>query len=321
MRNQWRPSISTTTLRRRAQFLADIRAFFCVRKILEVDVPVLGLTGVTDLYIDSPCLADPDFGFLQSSPEYYMKRLLAADSGSIYCLGKAFRSREFGARHYPEFTMLEWYRTDWDEHRLMREVFDLFNSLGVVDDDRGYVKYSYRELFFGQTNVDPHLDNMDSIVALASKVANRDMVDENRTTCLNLIFSLVIEPSLPEGVVFIYDYPTCMAALAEITEVGGVTVARRFEVFCDQVEIGNGYYELTDHDQLRRRFEEDNNQRKVSGKPTVKLDERLLAALADGLPSCSGVAIGVDRLLMKLLGTENIREVLSFADIDGASGS
>lgn len=246
-----------------------------------------------------------------------MKRLLAAGSGPIYCLGKAFRSGEYGDRHNLEFTMLEWYRTEWDEHRLIQEIYDLFTSLGVMDDSQECKKCSYSDIFMAQTGIDPHLANMDSIVTFASEAAKRTMVGESRANCLNTIFSQTIEPALPEGIIFIYDYPACMAALAEISEVKGVTVARRFEIFCNRVEMGNGYYELTDSSELRKRFEVDNDHRRRLGKAIIEPDERLLAALDSGLPSCAGIAIGVDRLLMNLLGVKNIRETLPFADHDG----
>lgn len=279
-------------------------------------MPVLGLTGASDIHIDCPRLAEPDFAYLQSSPEYFMKRLLAAGSGSIYCLGKVFRLGEVGARHYPEFTMLEWYRVGWDEHRLMVEVFDLIAEVGAIDHSRGYLKKTYRELFISQTGIDPHTCDVAELRALASQVARRDFGEEDRSTCLDLIFSLCIEPSLPGGVVFVLDYPACQAALAEtLVDNDGVSCARRFEVFLDCMELGNGYYELTDAEELRARFVADNVQRRNIGKSEVEPDEHLLAAMSAGLPSCAGVAIGFDRLLMNLLGESNISAVLPFVDL------
>jgi elongation factor P--(R)-beta-lysine ligase len=255
-----------------------------------------------------------------------MKRLLAADISSIYCLGKAFRFGELGERHYPEFTLLEWYRPSWDEHELMDEVFNLLVEVGVenVGEEgvsQGYIKKTYAEVFESEAGINPHLGEISSLRDLAGKLASRDFSGEDRATCLDLIFSLQIEPVLPSGVVFIHDYPACQAALAEIgvagtTEDGAVvTVARRFEVFIDGIELANGYYELTDAAELRQRFEEDNKKRLQTGKLTVDPDERLLAAMTAGLPPCAGVALGVDRLLMNLLGAKNIAEVLPFADL------
>lgn len=284
--------------------------------MLEIDVPVLGLTGASDVHIDCPRLAEPGLGYLQSSPEYFMKRLLAAGSGSIYCLGKAFRLGELGERHYPEFTMLEWYRVGWDEHRLMEEVFDLIAEVGALDHSRGYLKKTYRELFQSQTGIDPHTCGLAALRTLAGEVAQRDFGTEDRSTCLDLIFSLRIESALPTGVVFVYDYPACQAALAKtFVNSDGIHCARRFEVFLDGTELGNGYYELTDAVELRDRFAADNVQRRRIGKGEVEPDEHLLAAMSAGLPPCAGVAIGFDRLLMNLLGASNISAVLPFVDL------
>ena len=313
--NNWRPGATKLTLQRRARLLADIRAFFFARNVLEVDVPVLGLRGVTDVHIDLLHVAEPYAAYLQSSPEYFMKRLLAAGSGSIYCLGKAFRAGELGKRHSPEFTMLEWYRIGWDEHRLVDEVFDLLADLGLAKEQTKCSKYSYRHIFEEKTGIDPLISEIAPLQRLASEVANRDFSGEYRSVCLDLIFSLLVEPTLPRGVVFVHDYPTCQAALAEIAvDVDGRAIARRFEVFCDGMELGNGYFELTDVRELRERFSADNTQRQKMGKESVVADEKLLAAMAAGLPSCAGVAVGVDRLLMNILGAQHIREVLPFAD-------
>jgi len=283
--------------------------------VLEVDVPVLGLRGVTDVHIDLLRVAEPHPAYLQSSPEYFMKRLLAAGSGSIYCLGKAFRAGELGKRHSPEFTMLEWYRVGWDEHRLMDEVFDLLTDVGLAKEQAKCSAYSYRHIFEEKTGIDPLVCEILSLQRLASEVANRDFSGEHRSVCLDLIFSLLVEPTLPGGVVFVHDYPACQAALAEIkVDADGVAIARRFEIFCDGIELGNGYYELTDARELRERFSADNTQRQKMGKELVDADEKLLAAMAAGLPSCAGVALGVDRLLMNILGAQHIREVLSFTD-------
>jgi elongation factor P--(R)-beta-lysine ligase len=290
--------------------------FFFALDILEVDVPVLGLTSVSDVHINSLKLTDPHSFFLQSSPEYYMKRLLASGAGAIYYLGKAFRGDEFGPEHYPEFTMLEWYRPEWDEHRLMVEVLDLLRQLGLVDAACALTKYTYGELFLQQIGVDVHTTRLSVLQQLAGDVANNDFSNVARSTCIDLIFSHIVEPKLPEGLVCIYDYPACQAGLAKIQDIGeGVMVARRFEIYYSRMELGNGYYELTDGAQQRDRFEADNVQRLATGKCPAKIDEKLLAALDAGLVPCSGVALGVDRLLMSLLGIKNIRQVIPFADL------
>ena len=251
-----------------------------------------------------------------------MKRLLAAGSGSIYCLGKAFRAGENGQRHHPEFTLLEWYRLDWDEHQLMDEVFALVLALGAVGGGAERYVYTYKQLFETCTGLEPHCGDISALRDLAGETANRDFSGEDRSTCLDLIFSLLIEPELPAGIVFVHDYPACQAALAATTRDGdGVIVARRFEGFCDGIELLNGYYELNDADELRKRFSEDNAQRRLLGKAEVAADEHLLAALDADFPPCAGVALGVDRLLMNLLGARDINEVLPFADFGPQPGN
>jgi elongation factor P--(R)-beta-lysine ligase len=245
-----------------------------------------------------------------------MKRLLASGTGAIYYLGKAFRGDESGTWHYPEFTMLEWYRPEWDEHRLMAEVLELLRQLGLVDAEGALAKYSYRDLFLHQTGVDVHTARLPVLRQLAGDVANSDFSNVARSTCIDLLFSHLVEPELPEGLICIHDYPACQAGLAKIQDIGeGVMAARRFEIYYNCMELGNGYYELTDGAQQRDRFEEDNVQRLATGKCPAKIDEKLLAALDSGLAPCSGVALGVDRLLMNLLGIKNIRQVIPFADL------
>lgn len=317
----WQPSASLATIARRANLLSEIRGFFAARNIPEMDIPVLGLTGVTDVHIDCPELAQPSHGYLQSSPEYFMKRLLAAGSGSIYCLGKVFRGAELGARHYPEFTMLEWYRVNWDEHQLMTEVGELLITLGMASARQNITRLTYQDIFQEKTTLNPHSCALAELTRLASEIANRDFTDQDRATCLDLIFSMYIEPALPKGIVFVHDYPACQAALAETVTLADepsgqkIVVARRFEVFVDRMELANGYYELTDALTLRQRFEQDNQRRRELAKNTVELDENLLAAMTAGLPPCAGVALGVDRLLMHLVGADKIQQVLLFADL------
>lgn len=284
--------------------------------MLEVDVPTLGRVGVTDPHIDCPRLEKPELGFLQSSPEFYMKRLLAAGSGSIFYLGKAYRAGEFGPRHYPEFTLLEWYRIDWDEHQLMSELAALLAELGVLSVGEKPRKTCYRRVFKEATGIDPLIAESGELRRYASEIASRDFSREDRSTCLDLIFSLVVEPALPSGVVFVHDYPLCQAALAQTAiNESGEKIARRFEVFIDGMELANGYFELRDAGELRQRFMADNVQRRSSGRLEMPLDERLLGAMVEGFPACAGVALGFDRLLMKLVGACHIREVLPFTDL------
>ncbi len=309
---QWRPTASNDALIKRARLLAQVREFFALRRVLEVDLPVLGERTVSDPHLDS-LSTEGSQHYLQTSPEYYMKRLLASGSGPIYSLGKAFRANDRGRQHNPEFTLLEWYRPGWDESQLMAEVADLLQDVGCAPNAVAQ-RVTYRDIFLATVNLDPHRASLAQLVQLASDIAQRNMRGESRATCLDLIFSFEIEARLPPGVVFVHDYPECLCALAQLGVDGqGVTVARRFEVFLDRTELANGYFELLDANEQRQRFSEDNRQRKIMGKAEIAADEKLLAALDEGLPSCAGVALGIDRLLMHLVGAQHIDEVIAFS--------
>ncbi|MCV6605720.1 MAG: EF-P lysine aminoacylase EpmA [Porticoccaceae bacterium] len=308
----WQPSASIDTLHRRARLLAQIRAFFAQRNVCEVDVPVLGASTVTDLHIDSIAAncSSTEY-FLQTSPEYFMKRLLAAGSGDIYCLGKAFRNGETGRRHNPEFTLLEWYRVGWDEHCLMDEVAELLVDL--LPQTVAVSKITYGKLFQRHTGLNPHTAELQRLQKLAADITGNEHFAEPRSTCLDVIFSLAVEPELPDGLVLVHDYPQCQAALAQVDEdSSGQPVARRFEGFLNRMELANGYFELTSAEVQKERFESDRQQRRNAGKVDRHGDEKLLAALQSGMPTCAGVALGVDRLLMQLLGEENIAGVMAF---------
>jgi lysyl-tRNA synthetase class 2 len=310
----WQPTATLETLRYRAKILAQIRQFFEVRDVLEVDVPVLSGTGVTDLHID--CLQTQVSGavqYLQSSPEYFMKRLLASGSGSIYSLGKAFRDGELGRRHHPEFTMLEWYRTSWDECQLIEEITFLLREFGL-DCDAEILMYG--DVFERVIGLNPHAVPLAQLQQKASSIADDDFSNESRSTCLDLIFSLSVEPVLPNGLVFVRNYPACQAALARLDkdQVGNI-IARRFEAFLNGVELANGYYELIDPVEQKSRFDADLALRKAEGKTAMSVDTQLLAAMDSGLPSCAGVALGVDRLLMQLLDIDDISLVMPFGHV------
>jgi len=315
----WRPTASFATLGKRADLLARTRSFFAGAGVMEVDTPLLGATGVTDLHID--CIEAQvrgATGYLQSSPEYFMKRLLAAGSGPIYSLGKVFRDGEKGRRHRPEFTLLEWYRPGWDEYRLMTEVAALFTALfaGQGGAALAVTHLTYGEAFSAALDIDPHGASTDELAACAVVRFGEQWRAEPRGTLLDLLFSLVVEPSLPGGLVFICEYPACQAALARLGKnAAGQTVARRFEVFLDRMELGNGYFELSDAQEQRDRFEQDLARRAAANRKQPPIDEALLAALTSGLPECAGVAIGMDRLLMKLLGVDDIAEVVAFSPV------
>ncbi len=308
----WRPVASLETLRARATLLADIRQFFSERDVLEVEVPVLAETTATDLHIDSFSVDGGGVqGFLQTSPEFFMKRLLAAGSGAIYSLGKVFRAGEQGRRHNIEFTLLEWYRPGWDAGQLMAEVAELV--VGLMSGDMPVSYLDYGQQFEINAGLNPHLADLSQIQSLASRLSGANFGDQGRATCLDLIFSLRVEPSLPDGLVFINDFPACQAALARLEKnADGTLVARRFEAFLNRVELANGYFELTDSVEQRSRFLADNALRKAAGKSELPVDKKLLAALAAGMPSAAGVALGVDRLLMQKLGINDIAGVLAF---------
>jgi lysyl-tRNA synthetase class 2 len=304
-------------LRRRAELLSGLRKFFSEAGVSEVDVPVLGRSTVTDNNIDSiTAVTSGSGGYLQTSPEYFMKRLLAAGSGDIYCLGKAFRNGEAGQRHNPEFTLLEWYRCGWDEHQLMDELADLMSQIYRASDQSPLAVHrgSYADYFAQVLAVDPHTASLHQLQQLAVAAGSDSWAGESRANCLDLLFSVQVEPQLPQGLVFVYDYPACQAALAQTTTNDqGQLVSRRFEVFVNGMELANGYFELIDSVEQGQRFAEDLKARSAANKPVVEVDNHFMDALAQGLPSCAGVALGVDRLLMQLQGAESIAQVMPFS--------
>ena len=311
----WYPTATLESLRLRAGLLARLRQFFAERDVLEVETPLLCNRGVTDVSIEplmvplGVSLAQPRY--LQSSPEYAMKRLLAAFGEPIFQISKAFRDGEAGRRHNPEFSLLEWYRPGFDHHELMVEVEDLLRyCLG----DCAVHRYSYRQLFQSRLQVDPFNASVAELEALARAHLDPGNLSGDREMWLDLLMSHVLEPALADqGMCFIYDYPAAQAALARIVADGDVMIGQRFEVYVHGVELANGYCELTDAKEQGQRFAQDNVRRRERGQPEHPVDEHLLAALEHGLPHCSGVALGIDRLLM-LAGQEtDISAVLAFA--------
>lgn len=310
----WRPSASFDALRERAALLSALRSFFDQREVLEVETPLLCSTGVTEpaieplIVTDGEALSTPRY--LQTSPEYAMKRLLAAGSGPIFQITRAFRDGESGARHNPEFSLLEWYRPDFDMHQLMAEVAELLQTcLGDLPCQRR----SYRDWFIDLLELDPLTASEAELESFARSKLDLSGLAGDRDFWLDLIASHLLEPSLAElGICFVYHYPASQAALAGLVTVDGIEVAQRFEVYVHGIELANGYCELTDVSEQRLRFENDNARRRAQGSPERPLDQRLLAALGHGLPDCSGVALGLDRLLMAKTGAQQISEVLAF---------
>jgi lysyl-tRNA synthetase class 2 len=312
-RTDWRPTATVDALRVRAGIFASLRRFFADRGVLEVETPALSAAAVTDLHLHSvACRLDLDdrrTRFLQTSPEYAMKRLLAAGSGPIYQTCKVFRDGERGRRHNPEFTMLEWYRPGFDHHRLMDEVEELLQAvLGVAAGER----ISYADAFRRHAGVDPHAASDGELRSRVVALGVAGVAELDRDDLLNLLLSHVVEPHLGSGrPSFLFDYPASQAALARVRP-GNPPVAERFEVFLDGLELANGFHELADPGEQRRRFEADLVERRRHGLPEVPVDERLLAALASGLPDCAGVALGVDRLVMLKIGSRDIADVIAF---------
>ncbi|MCG7893240.1 MAG: EF-P lysine aminoacylase GenX [Candidatus Thiodiazotropha taylori] len=317
--DQWRPSASLGMMRRRASVLREIREFFWRAGVLEVETPVCSRFAATDPAIDSfetrytgPQAAQGLPLYLQTSPEFPMKRLLCADSGPIYQICKVFREGELGDRHNPEFTLLEWYRPGFDHHKLMQEVADLVNLLS--DEVLPVERLSYAEAFQQNLKVDPHNATIEQLRAAAIDhgLPGIEDLELDRDGWLNLLLSHLIEPGLgQQKMTFLYDYPASQAALARVSG-DSPAVAERFELYISGVEIANGFHELDDSAEQQRRFEKDNNQRLETGRPAVPMDEWLLQALEQGLPACAGVALGIDRLMMVLTGSDNIRDVISF---------
>lgn len=315
--SSWQPACSRAVLRRRAELLAYVRDFFAARDVLEVETPVLARHGVTDRNIEGVAAEWPLFeqeglsrGWLQTSPEYHMKRLLAAGSGSIYQVFRAFRSNERGRRHNPEFSLLEWYRVGFDHHLLMDEVSELVcGYLGCPVP----VRVSYRDLFKTYLGLDPFTCSLQQLRDCAWQEARLDGTGLSRDQALDALVSLVIEPKLHEAApTFVYGFPPSQAALARLEWHDGKLQAHRFELYVRGVELCNGYWELTDVREQGRRFAQDNDQRAGAGLGEREADPFLLAALEAGLPDCAGVALGLDRLLMLHEGVESLEEVIAF---------
>lgn len=314
--SDWRPSASIETLKARAELYGSVRAFFVRRGVLEVDTPILSAHATVDRHIDS--FSVPDGGWLQTSPEFAMKRLLCAGSGPIFQIAPVFRREERGRHHNPEFRLLEWYRPGWDHTLLMDEVEELMHALGVGS-GRTFQRLSYRQAFVQHAGLDPFTIPVAALRerALAGEVPALDLghQEEDRDGWLDLWMSHRIGPQLGRDVpVFLHDFPASQAALARVRN-DDPPVAERFELFWQGIELANGFHELSDAGEQRRRFESDQAWRAAQGKVVPPLDEHLVAALQAGLPDCAGVALGLDRLLMLRLGLLDLADTMAF---DGA---
>jgi len=320
MARDWRPTATLDTLRERAKLLQTIRDFFTERQVLEVDTPLIDHYTVTDPFIHSfttqfkaPAANTGKTLYLQTSPEFAMKRLLTAGSGAIYQLGKVYRNGEAGQQHSPEFTMVEWYRPELNYFKLMDEVAELLERTGI---QKRFNKISYQQLFEYYLGINPHIDSIDSLrqLAQAHGLAYLYPIEEQyRGYWLDYLLTHCIEPLLPDHGLFIYDFPTCHAALAQLKQTSEGTVSQRFELYLNGIELANGFQELTDSDALQHRMQHDQHQRQQLQYDIPEPDIRLLRAMEHGLPECSGVSLGVDRLLMLLTGAEHIEQVMPFA--------
>lgn len=317
----WQPTLDHEILHLRARLLADIRGFFAARGVLEVDTPALSATTIPDPNIHSFITRyhgpGPRHGkslYLQTSPEFSMKQLLAAGSGDIYQLAKVFRDGEMGAYHNPEFTLLEWYRLGFDHRRLIDEVAELVSALLASRLSGPPLLLSYRDAFMDYLGIDPLTAPVTELRARAEGegVAPRmGLAPDDPDPWRDLLLSVCIEPQLPpDRLVFLHEYPASQAALARIRP-GPSPVAERFELYCGGLELANGFHELTDPVEQRRRFDRDNQRRVERGLAPVPVDEHLLAALFE-LPDCAGVALGVDRLVLLAAGAASLDDVLSF---------
>ena len=319
--SDWRPTANPEALRLRARLNAAMRAFFAERGVLEVETPVLSAAGNTEPNIASFATrfsgrtdGGPATRWLRTSPEYPLKRLLAAGIGDCYELGRVFRDGEAGGRHNPEFTMLEWYRVGWDHQRLVDEAAALVRmALGLVGRDARLQRIAYRDLFRDGLGVDPFLAS-EEVLRNALGEVQVDPLGLTRDDWLDLLVTHRLQPAFdPSTLLSVHDWPATQAALARLRDSGeGFAVAERFELYLGPVELANGYHELCDAAEQAARFTHDLAVRQLRGGALPPVDATFLAALEHGLPASAGVALGVDRLLMAMLETTRIADVLAF---------
>ena len=312
----FKPTASVEAIKARAILYQQIRQFFATRHVLEVETPILSQAAVTDIHLASITAsrhinAQHQIGYLQTSPEFAMKRLVASGLGSIYQICKVFRDDEHGRKHNSEFSMLEWYRPDFSLLELMQEVSDL---LSVVLHQKIEPKIlSYKQAFLHRLDINPLSADITTLKNTAQRLGLTIDLGEDRLAWLDLLFSHVVEPSLGfEYPVYLTDFPSEMASLAKIKiDEDGFQVAARFELYINGLELANAYDELADSTEQSRRFSSDNSERQQHGLAVVPVDQHLIAAL-DHFPPCAGIALGLDRLLMVILETTRIDQVISF---------
>lgn len=307
------PEPTVNLLRDRAKMLQKARQFFSERNILEVDCCALRPRAAIDANIDviNASVSDQETGYLHTSPEYAMKRLLSAKIGDIYFLGHVFRKGDIGPFHNPEFTMAEWYRTEISFADLIEEtcafLFLFIPPLPIRT-------ISYRDAFTQYVGIDYSKASLPELQQKARALSAHDSPNWNRDTYIHFLLSHAIEPRLGQGELTVFtDYPPHEAALAQVIEKQGELVAERFEIYCNGIELANGYHELGDAEELRRRFQHENALRASRGKEPYLLDEPFLVSMETYFPECCGVSVGIDRALMVRHQTKTIKEVLPFA--------
>jgi lysyl-tRNA synthetase class 2 len=309
----WRPTASLEVLKARAELNGSVRAFFMRAGVLEVETPILSAAATVDRRIES--FGTRDGRWLQTSPEFAMKRLLAAGSGPIYQIARAFRFEEAGRWHNPEFSLLEWYRPGWDHRRLMDEVAALMMAL-VPGVQAPFPRLSYREAFQRHAGLDPFdastAELRDAALTASGLIGDHGSGAEDRDFWLDLLMSHVVGPGLgAQSPEFLYDFPASQSALARI-RAGDPALAERFELFWRGIELANGFHELADAEEQERRFRADQQARAAAGLAVPAYDRHLIEALRAGLPDCAGVALGLDRVLMLRLDLGSLDEVLAF---------
>ncbi|CAN7369448.1 EF-P lysine aminoacylase EpmA [Pseudoxanthomonas sp. LjRoot143] len=316
----WAPSGSRDALRLRAWVNRLVREFFFARDVLEVETPIMSRAGNTDPNIASFSLdfsgrtdGAPRTRWLRTSPEFPLKRLLAAGVGDCFELGRVFRDGEAGGRHNPEFTMLEWYRVGWTLEPLIEETVALVQAaLSMIGREATVSRISFRELYRQRLGFDPMTADLDVVRNAAAGIAI-DGEGLTRDDWLDLLMTHALQPTFGRDEIFVvHDYPATQSALARVVERDGMPVAERFELYLGALELANGYHELTDAVEQRARFERDVAMRQARGDIAPPIDAALLDALANGMPACAGVALGVDRLLMAMLDTPRIADVVAF---------
>lgn len=318
----WQPTLTWEYAQKRAEILQRIRQFFNERNVVEVETPALSQGTVTDVHLDAiTCrynfLSDSSTEqstnlYLQTSPEFHMKRLLASGYGCIFQIAKAFRHEEAGRFHNPEFTLLEWYRLDFDHFMLMKEVAELFKTVLNCNEP---TQITYQNIFIELLDLDPLTASRVQLLSLIEahdRLSDWLTVEQDNDILLQFIFSELIEPHIGnKSPCFVYNFPRSQASLANIC-AEDARVAERFECYFHGIELVNGFNELTEPGKQLERFQEDNRKREMLSLPRKPIEKNFIAALSQGLPQCSGVALGIDRLIMLALNAKHIEQVVSF---------